>query len=359
MSAPQLAYVQQQVNAGVEPFAQAFKNLLASPYANASWALQGPPASLVIECGGYDHPDHGCSAEDEDAVAAYTQALLFSLTGQPAHAAAAMRIMDAYAGVREYNNSNAPLQAAWSASKWSRAAELIRHTSSWPGAAAFTSYLVRVVLPKIAEGSNSNGNWELSMLEGMLGIAVLTEDSELLARAVGFWRTRVPAYLYMHQDGPRPVPLPHRPGGQGPPNTRGWYGQEVFNASVDGLCQELCRDLEHSQMGMAAALNAAETARIQGVDLFAEQRGRLSSALEFHANFLLGARPPRFVCGGSITDQTVTYPTFEVGYNALHNRLGIPLPRTLEHLQKDVRPLPCPVNRWMMAWETLTHGGSP
>jgi hypothetical protein len=364
VSAPQLDFVRSALAAREEPFAAAFANLQASAYANASWALQGPPASQVIDCGGYDHPDHGCTAEDEDALAAYTQALLFALTGQAAHAAAAARIMDAYAAVRAYTNSNAPLQAAWSASKWTRAAELVQHASPaafpWPGARAFAAFLTRAALPLIANGTNANGNWETSMIEGLLGIAVLTEDAPLLARAVGFWQTRLPAYVYMHGDGPRPVPLPHRPGGQGPPNTQGWYGQAVFNASTDGLCQELCRDMEHTQMGLAAALNAAETARIQGLDLFGAQRARLGAALEFHSNLLLGAPAPAFVCkGGRVVDQGVTYPTFEIGYRALHGELGLSLPRTLEHLQRNVRPMALPVNRWMMAWETLTHGGGP
>jgi len=143
------------------------------------------------------------------------------------------------------------------------------------------------------------------MIEGLFGIAVLTEDAALMERAAFFWRTRVPSYVYVAADGDRPVPLPVRPGGQGPPNTQGWrvaggaagdvkalaarhcarplrsplaltfprsrpsssadrYGQKTFNASVEGLAQETCRDAEHTQMGLAAALNAAETAHIQG-----------------------------------------------------------------------------------------------
>jgi DNA polymerase-1 len=43
----------------------------------------------------------------------------------------------------------------------------------------------------------------------------------------------------------------------------------------------------------------------------------------------------------------------------MFDELGLSLPRTLEHLQRNVRPMALPVNRWMMAWETLTHGGGP
>jgi hypothetical protein len=52
------------------------------------------------------------------------------------------------------------------------------------------------------------------------------------------------------------------------------YGQNVFNASTDGVCQETCRDFGHMQMGMASAHYTAETAFIQGVDLWKEEQVR-------------------------------------------------------------------------------------
>ena len=45
-----------------------------------------------------------------------------------------------YSSLQKYNNSNAPLQAAWSALKWTRAAEIVRHTATtWTGASNFQS----------------------------------------------------------------------------------------------------------------------------------------------------------------------------------------------------------------------------
>ena len=372
LSSAQLAFVRAQLAAGAEPFASALAKARGSAYGSLDWALQGPPASGVIDCGGYDRPDHGCSAEDSDAVAAYTHALLYSLGGgasAAAHAATAARIMDAYAGVRLYNNSNAPLQAAWSASKWSRAAELLRHggggASPWPpaAAAAFSAFLVRAALPLIANETAANGNWATAMIEGLAGIAVLTDDAALLARAAGFWRSRLPAYVYLAADGAHPVPAPRRPGGQGPPNTHGWYGQAVFNATSEGVAQETCRDLEHTQMGLASAANAAETLRAQGIDVLAEAGGaaaaRLRAAMELHSRVLLGAlgrEPPAWLCRGVLVDANVTYPSGEVAYFALHDRLDLALPATLQLLETRVRAMPLPVNRWMSAWETLTHG---
>jgi hypothetical protein len=361
VSGAQLGAIQAALASHTEPFASMYAKAVASPWANTSWAPRGPPASLVIECGGYSKPDHGCSDEGADADAAYTQALLYHLDGSPAYAQAAIRIMNMYAKTQKYNNTNAPLQASWGASMWTRAAELIIHSDAgWPSedAAAFRRFLTDVSLPLLYNGSNANGNWELSMIEGMMGIAVLNEDASLLAHAASLWSSRIPAYFFLSSaDGDKPVPLPHRPGGQGPPNTQGWYGQKVFDASVDGICQELCRDAEHTQMGMASAMNAAETARIQGLDLFLAEKTRLTAAMEFHARVLLGESLPHNVCDGhGVADQNVTYPTYEVGFHFYNTIQNISLPYSLKHIVQNVRPLPDPVNRWMMAWETLTHG---
>ena len=57
------------------------------------------------------------------------------------------------------------------------------------------------------------------------------------------------------------------------------------------------------QFGIAATINAAETAHIQGVDLFGSEKGRLETTLEFHARFLNGASVPSNVC-------VITGPTY-------------------------------------------------
>jgi len=353
VSGQRIADIKAAIADGVSPAPAALANARASPYANTSWALQGPPANLSITCGSYSRPDWGCTAESDDGAAAYLQALLYQLTGEAPYAAKAIEIMDAYSSVREYTLSNAPLQAAWGASKWARAAELIIHSpAGWPAAsqAAFIAFLTNVSLPLIKDGSKANGNWELSMMEGAMGIAVLTEDAALLQHAVGIYRQRIPAYYYLSKiDGDRPVEPP------GYPNTN-WNGQTVFNASVDGVCQETCRDFGHTQMGTAAALNAAETAFIQGVDLYAEVAPRLTAALEFHANFLLGAPPPAYLCNGSALKLSLQ-PTFEVGYRhyATVSRAA-PLPLTWRHVLTQVRPMRDEANVLMMIHETLSHG---
>src|SRR5207247_7820930 len=80
-----------------------------------------------------------------------------------------------------------------------------------------------------------------------------------------------------------------------------WYGEKTF---VAGVAQETCRDFGHTAMGFNAAFHAAATARIQGVDLWSEQKTRLAAGLEFHAGYELGAPVPAWLCGGHISRGT-------------------------------------------------------
>ena len=364
-----LNYIKSQVNAGAEPFASAYAAAKNSSLGSLSYRVQGPPSSHVIECGSGSVPDHGCSTEDSDAAAAYTQALLWFISGNATYAKNAIAIMNTYARNLSggHTDSNPPLQSAWSAEKWPAAAEIIRYTyNGWAAAdvTAFQKMLTTQYLPYINnnQGAGKNGNWELSMIDGMLGIAVFTEDKALFASAVSLWKKWVPAYFYNHaEDGGAPVKF------SGSPSS--WNGQTVFNAATSGVSQETCRDTQHAQLGLAATFNGAETAYIQGTDLFTPMQARLTAALEYHARMLQGVRntsqtdsvavPAGFpgLCDGSYIP--VLKGTMERAYNAYHNRLGVSLPQTLRHLVNDVRPKADPDDMHDVILETLTHGGSP
>jgi len=204
-----------------------------------------------------------------------------------------------------------------------------------------------VVLPKIIDGSGSNGNWEISMIDSMIGIAVFSEDASLYDHAVTFWKQRIPAYFYIHTDGDKPVKAP-----RGNPS---WYDQPVFNSTVDGVAQETCRDLGHTSYGIAGATHAAETAYIQGDTLYEIEKDRLAATLEFHANLMLidSTSTPYYICKGTV--KLGAGPTWVVGYNQLHNRLGMSLPKTEEFIGKVIDNEKVPVDPHMMVFETLTH----
>jgi hypothetical protein len=101
--------------------------------------------------------------------------------------------------------------------------------------------------------------------------------------------------------------------------------------------------------------HVAETSRIQGQDLYGTDIGeRLRQALGFQAKYQLGAAVPGWLCGGSL--KLGLGPVTEVGYNALHNRLGITMSNTQALTE---RQRPAGSDNLFVAWETLTHGDNP
>jgi hypothetical protein len=339
----QLDLIKQRVTAGTEPQKTAFAAMLASPFADLNYT---PSPRATVECGSYSRPDLGCKDERRDATAAWSQAIAWHVTGNEKYARNAIRIMNAWASTLTggHTLANGPIQAAWSASLWPRAAEIIRHTSTfWPAEdiARFEKMLREQYVPSIIRGSTENGNKELAMAEALINIGIFAEDRALFDAGVKMWRGRAPAYIYLKSDGEKPV-LP--PNGEMPY----WTNKGLSTPFVDGLLQESMRDPHHANMGFASLVNAAETARQQGLDLYAEQSERIVAALEYQARFLPphSAKPP----------PNLTFslqPTWEIAFNHFQNRLGRPLPLIAKVIPQN-RPTGADLNH--IAWETLTHG---
>ncbi|MDX6258385.1 MAG: hypothetical protein QOH84_73, partial [Kribbellaceae bacterium] len=183
VSSAQLAFVRTKVNAGAQPWTNAFNQAKNSAYGSLTRA---PKARAVVECGPYSDPDIGCRDERGDAIAAYTDALIWYITRDDRYAQKSIQLMDAWsATIQDHTNSNAPLQTAWSASSWPKAAEIIKYVyGNWPNSGRFGTMLRNVYLPEIINGSNSNGNWELSMTEAIQGIGVFLEDKTVYDKAI-------------------------------------------------------------------------------------------------------------------------------------------------------------------------------
>jgi hypothetical protein len=340
----QLDQIRAKVNAGAQPWKRAYDQMRTSQYASLS---RTPKPRAVVECGSYSNPNNGCSEERTDALAAYADALMWYITRDDRYARKAIQIMDAWSAVlKSHTNHNAPLQTGWSGAGWSRAAELVKHTypKGWPNAGRFATMLRTVYLPELVKGSGANGNWELIMTDAAMGIAVFLDDKASFDRAVALWRGRVPAYMYLQSDGREPLSPPNRKK-TGAALTKYWHGQKTL---VDGVAQETCRDFGHTAMGFNAAFHSAETARLQGVNLWNEQKARIAAALEFHAQYESGRPAPAWLCGGKVNKGTGAY--WEPGYNALI-RIGVSLPNTRK-IMESRRPMG--TDNHSSGWETLT-----
>ncbi|WP_419999764.1 alginate lyase family protein [Streptomyces boninensis] len=342
----QLALMRQQVTAGAQPWKSAFVEMRSSRY--GSLAYQTHPRANV-QCPFDAKPGHGCTEEREDAIAAYTQALLWNATGKRAHAEKAMQIMDAWSGkLKKHTDDNAPLQTAWAGASWAKAGELIKYTyPRWPKQRRFDRMLRDIYLPMVQRKAPQNGNWDLAMTDAAIGIAVFLDDREAFDKAVSRFRARVPAYFYLASDGRQPVEPPDTGVHGRKQLVNFWFKQPRF---VSGIAQETCRNFMHIGYAIAATSHIAETAWHQGVDLYGEQRDRLRAAMEFHAKYQNGAKAPKWLCGGKVTRNMGD--DSEVGYHHLADRLGLPMPHTAKLIAKQ---RPAGTDDLFVSWETLTH----
>ncbi|BAJ26145.1 MULTISPECIES: alginate lyase family protein [Kitasatospora] len=350
----QLDLIRTRVNGGVEPQKSAWSQLLASPYASSSYT---PHPRSTVECGSSSNPDYGCSDEREDAIAAYTDALAWYVTGNSSYAKKAIQIMDAWSGtITTHTNTNAPLQTGWAGTVWSESAEIVKYTYSggWSNSARFDTMLRNVYLPVVIQGApDKNGNWELIMMDAAVGIAVHLDDATSYNKAMSIFTGRVPAYVYTTSDGSQPAYPPRSSINTTSELVSYWFGQSTF---VNGLAQETCRDFGHTGWGLDAISHVAETARLQGTDLWSQLATRMRSTYEFHAGYDNGASVPSSLCGGSVS--LGVGPVTEIAYSALHNRLGLSLANTQKY---TLAHRPEGTDDHWIAWETLTHGdtGTP
>lgn len=358
-------------------------------YASLSYV---PAPVRVIQAGGNETylKAHGLEnvggAEHlDDALAAYTHALLWYITGNQAHADKAIEIMNAWSRTlveikfdqprRVDNNSpvftQGKLQAGWGGSLFARAGEIIRYSGAgWSNndIARFERMLTDVYLPLTASSWTNNSNWLMTFAEATISIGVFTNNRDAFNTGLKLWRADVPSTIYLPSDGSRP----HRPHLDIHMNSAASIDAYWFNPTqyISGLQQETLRDLTHATMGLGAMANAAETAYIQGVDLYAEQTSRITAGLETNAAFVnayldevqrTGQQPPStwtppgwpgapgsFRLGGG---------GYQSGWLVAHHhyttRTNIPLPQTTKLVQRlNTTATQAALH---MSWEPLTY----
>lgn len=353
----QLQYVKENIYR--EPWKSAYEKVLSDPLADRNYE---PTPWATVECGPYSKPNNGCSDETKDAQAAYTQALLWRLNGDPRYAENVRKILNAWADTLTggHTNSNGPLQAAWAGELFTRAAEIVKYSyQGWPQPEKdkVTRLFARQYYPDVQRAFSGgyacyNKNWHASAVETMFNIAVFNKNQAWLDDAVAKWRSLVPSYIYLPADGARPKDAPWCRRSDAQINAH-WSNPQAY---VEGLTQESCRDFEHAAYGLAAIINVAESARLQGIDLYGDQTSqaalRITAAMELHSAYQQGEQAK--LCRGYDGYKNSTVGTFEIGFNHYALRLGMSLPQTSLFVHRH-RPVK---GRFHYLWETLTHGAT-
>jgi len=398
----ELQKIRGKIRAGAEPWKSNFEKMMASPYARRDYTAR--PVAVVSK---------GITEANaiRDAVAAYTQALLWVLTDEEWHAEKAAELIDAWSGtLTSYDGLNWYLDAAWTAAPLAEAGEILRTTyPKWGGAGRLAKLFNDVLLPDL-HGRMAFGNREFAVCNAMIAIGVFNEDRAAFYEGVHHWLRYVPSYFYIAADGPEAkradywlsspadefltqldAAHPHEGWASWIELAKGRKGDDKTaltqdtvdelwkhpGAYVPGYTPETGgRDLGHTENAFLSAVNAAEIAWHQGIDIYSIGAPRLSVFMETMASIRLGEPLSPAAYGGVVNLGNGLAPTYEIAYNHLHNVMGISLPKTRQLIETVIRqmgpvhieaPFPAQfpaslrVNRiweqagWTANWETLTH----
>jgi hypothetical protein len=326
LRAEDLERIRAGVADGVEPYAAGWNRLRAE--GRASLDYQPTPFAVVTRTSG---GGAGNTELRDDANAAFFHAVQWTVSGDSAHAAKAIEILDAWSSTLTAIEGDADrfLAAGLYGYQFANAAELLRYTDSgWtePAVSAFQTMLLEVFYPLTHEflethaGSRVDhhfANWDASMLVTVLSIGVFSNDRAKYDEAVEYYLT-----------------------GEG----NGAILHAVYDGET-GQLQESGRDQAHAQLGIGLLAALCETAQNQGDDLYAAADNRLLKGFEYTAQYLLGMEVPF----KTYTDQSRTHteispvngqqrrPIYEMVFNHYVKRRGLAAPFT-QQLAEAIRP---------------------
>ncbi|MFJ8058544.1 alginate lyase family protein [Streptomyces sp. NPDC096142] len=285
--------------------------LAAHARSAASYAVQNTGQITTWGRGPADHQNQAVA----DSAAAYQNALVWSVTGDTAHADKARDILNAWSGsLTAVTGADGPLGAGLQAFKFVNAAELLRHTGydGWSAAdiAHCEQSFLRVWYPALSGYClYANGNWDLTSLQSLLAIGVFCDEPALFHDALRFAAAGAGNGSVLHR---------------------------IVTAAGQG--QESGRDQGHEQLAVGLLADAAQVAWNQGVDLWGFAGNRILANVEYAARYNLGGDVP-FVPGldrtGKYVKQTVSPvsrgtlpPIYEMAYAHYAGVRGLDTPYT-------------------------------
>jgi hypothetical protein len=327
-----------KVAAGEHPWIDDWNVLIRDPKSQSSYKA-APNAHMASR-----------QRAQDDANAAYLNALRWQISGDKTHADCAAHILDAWASTVNGKPAG-PDQPGLSGipiGSFAIAAELLRNYPGWPAAnqARFKRMLLEYFYP-VCHGflTNHNGanadyfwaNWDACNMRAILAIGVFCDDRAKFDEAV----------TYYHEGQgmgsiPHAVPFLY-PGGLGQ-----W--------------QESGRDQAHVMGGQGLLAEMCQIAWNQGVDLFAFDNNRLLAGAEYTAQYNLWKGVPyTFYTNSANANQfyisqnyhgRLAASHFELLYNHYVVLKGLTAP-FVQHFAELRRPEPGEVD--VLGYGTLTY----
>jgi len=299
--------MKERVAKGIEPWKSGFEKFKASRFSNAQWTprpVEHVERSLLSGAG------KNIGNLEADVCAAYQNALMWSITGDEAHAKTAVAILNAWSNTfKVFDGTDVELGAGLCGFKLVSAAEIMRSTyPAWtPAEVKQCQEMFRTVFyPPIQYFALwAHGNWDLACMKAMMAIGVFCDDHAMFDRAVDFYY-------------------------KGPGN--GCLTNYIINEN--GQCQESGRDQPHSQLGIGHLSEMCEIGWSQGMDMYGAVNNRLLKGFEYTAKYNLGEEVPfephndasgRFPATKiSTSGRGNLRSIYEMVLNHYANRVGVP-----------------------------------
>jgi len=321
------------------PIYEGFKVLAESPFSRADYRLRGP----FREWG--RQPDIRKAQAEDDANAAYQNALMWAITGNRDHANKCIQIINAWCStLKRVSGIDGVLASGLQGFKFANAAEILRYTDSgWSDSDAklCEKWLMDVWYPVIQDYALfANANWDAAALRTIMAIAVFCNDRVLFESTVRY-------------------------------AVNGAGNGRITHTIVypTGQTQETTRQQGYVQLGLGLLSSAAEVAWNQGVDLYRWEDNRILGGFEYTAQYGLGEDVPyqhyldrtgKYGYGGRHNNyNTISpkhrgsfYPIYEQCLNHYVNRRGLRAPY-ITRVVEQIRPEGG--NRDHAGYGTVTH----
>ncbi|MCL3780695.1 T9SS type A sorting domain-containing protein [Prolixibacteraceae bacterium JC049] len=325
------------VKAKVDPWYSSFKRFEADKYSSKYYSVQGNSSWTSVS---RENPSDHRGPFENDARAAYQNAIMWYITGNVYHAQKAVEILNTWSNITNFHGGGTePLCAGMYGWPIINAAEIIKHTSDkwksedikrfedmlvYPGYSSTEVPSVDIKDDRVSfywriymGDGGRHGNQDLAAWMSVMAMGIFLDNELMYKRALNYVKGLA------HPEGD----LPCHAGPKEPTSLRkdGTYSQEYkvrklntipdygYNGVLkyyiweNGQCQEHSRDLWHANLGMGFLSQLAEMAWNQGDDLYGWEDNRLLLGYEFHMRYDVSSKH-------SYPDQTSPWnPTVESG----------------------------------------------
>jgi len=176
-SRTELDFVKAKIKEGSQPWKGEFDRIKSSGHAKP-----GPHGLANINSKNHDAED-----SRDDAIAAYTQALLWYFTDDAIYAKRSIAILNSWADLQAFTSGSDQdrLQAGWIGAVFAPAAEIMRLYPGWTPSKIenLQAMFKRAFYPQLTVASSWNGNVDLTQIDAMMAISVFNEDEALFRQA--------------------------------------------------------------------------------------------------------------------------------------------------------------------------------